>query len=321
VNQISRLLVKLGTSLVTLWGVLTIVFLASHAGSNPVRQLVPLNASPAEVNSVTQFLGLNKPLVVQYMTFLGHAVQGNFGNSYFYQRPALPFVLSLVPPTLLLVSVAVGGAVIVSFAAAFTAAIHPGGRVDRLFSAVAGVSLAIPSFWLGTLLIIVFAVDVRMFPVAGDQSPKSIVLPAITLGLFQLGVYFAIIRAASIEVLGSDFARLVQSKGVSRRRLISDHVLRNVSLTALTIVGLTFGATLGGTVIVEVIFAWPGIGNLLVESADRYDFPVLESCVLVIGAAFIIVNMVVDALYGVINPQTAAASRDYVQLPAVNRTA
>lgn len=320
-NVISRLLVKLGSALITLWGVLTIVFLASHAGGNPVRQLLPLNASPSEVKAFSQFLGLTKPLIVQYWTFLEHAVRGNFGNSYFYQRPALPFVLSRVPQTLLLVTVAIAGAVIVSFVAAFIAAMNPGGRVDRLLSAVAGLSLAIPSFWVGTLVIIVFAVDIHIFPVTGNQGAKSIVLPAVTLGLFQMGVYFQIVRAASIEVLSSDYIKLVQSKGVLRRRLIRDHVLPNVSLTALTVVGLTFGATLGGTVIVEVIFAWPGIGNLLVESANRYDYPVLESCVLVIGAAFIIVNMVVDVLYGVLNPQTASALKQQSQVPAVSRAA
>lgn len=305
-----RLLIRIGVGLVTLWGVLTIVFLAAHAGGDPVKQIVPPNATQAEVETATRFLGLSRPLIVQYWDFLSHAVQGNFGNSYFYLRPALPLVLSKLPPTLLLVFVSVVGAVIVSFTAAFIAAFHPGGRVDRVFSFIAALTTSLPSFWIGTLLLIVFAVNIHVFPVAGQQGARSIVLPALTLGLFQVGVYFQIIRATSLEVLSSDFVKLVTAKGVSRRNLAVDHVLWNVGLTALTIVGLAFGATLGGTVIVEVIFAWPGIGSLLIQSANEYDFPVLESCVLVIGGGFILVNMTVDALYSVLNPQTARALRE-----------
>ena len=320
-NILRRLLIRIGIGIITLWGVLTIIFICAHAGGDPVRQLVPPNATPQEFTTVTKFLGLSKPVIVQYWDFLGHAVRGDFGYSYFWQRPAIHLVFSRVPDTLLLVVVSVVGAVLVSFTAAFVAAFHPGGIVDRILSAGAALSIALPSFWVGTLLLIFFAVDIRIFPVAGDHGAKSLVLPAVTLGLFQVGVYFQIIRAASLTVVTSDFIKLVESKGVSRRRVIWDHVLWNVGLTALTVVGLAFGATLGGTVIVEMIFSWPGIGTLLLQAASEFDFPVLEACVLVIGGGFIIVNMIVDALYGVLNPQTAAALRGRARLAAVQRAA
>jgi peptide/nickel transport system permease protein len=205
--------------------------------------------------------------------------------------------------------VSIGGAVVVSFAGAFVAAFHRGGLVDRVLSALAALATALPAFWVGTLLLIVFSVDARWFPVTGNHGAKSIVLPAVTLGLFQVGVYFQIIRAATLELLRSDFVRLVESKGVRRFRLVSDHLLWNVGLTALTIVGLSFGTTLGGTVIVEVIFGWPGIGTLLLSSASQYDFPVLESCVVVIGFGFILMNLLVDGLYEVLSPESRPAAR------------
>jgi peptide/nickel transport system permease protein len=316
-----RLLTRLIVGLITLWGVLTILFLSAHAGGDPVKQLVPPNATPQEITTVTKFLGLDHPLIVQYGSFLAHAVRGDFGQSYYFLRPALPLVLSRVPATLLLVAVSVAGAVLVSFTAAFVAAFHRGGLIDRVLSAGAALSTALPSFWVGTLLLIIFAVDVRIFPVTGDRGPRSIVLPAVTLGLFQIGVYFQIIRAASLGVLRSDFVRLVESKGVSRLRLVTDHLLWNVGLTALTIVGLAFGTTLGGTVIVEVIFGWPGIGTLLLQAASQYDFPVLESCVLVIAAGFILVNLAVDALYTFLSPQTATFLKSRAPLAGAQRAA
>lgn len=303
------IVLRTGVGLITLWGVVTVVFMASRAGGDPVRQLVPPNATPAQIATTTRFLGLDRPLIEQYGSFIGHAVRGNFGSSFFYSRPALALVLSRLPATLVLVAVSITGAVIVSFAAAFIAAFHRGGAVDRVLTAGGALCTALPAFWVGTLLLIVFSVDVHMFPVTGDQGPRSIVLPAVTLGLFLVGVYFQIIRNATLDLLRSDFVRLVESKGVRRPRLVTDHLLWNVGLTALTVVGLSFGATLGGTVIVEVIFGWPGIGTLLLSSASNYDYPVLESCVVVIGAGFILVNLLVDALYGVLSPDTSPAAR------------
>jgi peptide/nickel transport system permease protein len=321
VHFLRQVSIKVGGGLVTLWGVLTIIFFVAHLSGDPVKQLVPPNATPAEFAAASKFLGLSRPLAAQYGTYIVNAAHGDFGQSYYWQRPALPLVLSHVPATLLLVAVSVVGAATLSFTAAFVGAIRRGQIVDRLLTGIAAVTTAVPSFWLGALLLIVFSVDIRIFPVAGMNGVRSIVLPAITLGFFQVGVYFQIIRSASVEVLESDFIKLVMAKGVSVGRVVWSHVLVNVALTALTIVGLAFAATLGGTVIVEVIFGWPGIGSLLIQAANEQDFPVLESCVLVIGIGFILVNTVVDALYGVLNPQTAAALRGRARLSAVQRAA
>lgn len=303
------LLSRLGQAALTLFGVLTIIFFAVRLAGNPARLLVPQNATGADIERLTRQLGLDKPVWRQYLTFLSHAVQGNLGYSYVQGESALHIVVQHFPNTVELAVTALIIAIVVGGPIGVCSALYRGRWPERALMPVILVGQSMPAFWSGLLLILIFSVHLHWFPSSGQAGPGSLVLPAVTLSLFSLATVARMTRVAFLEHLEREYVRTAQAKGARRLRVLAGHVLRNACLPVLTIVGLEAGNLLGGAVIVETIFAWPGMGQLTVQSVDNLDFPTIEAIVLFASTVYILANLVVDLLYGVVDPRLRAGGR------------
>lgn len=296
-------LARLAQAAFSLFGVLTVVFFAVHIAGNPVRLLVPQNASIADINRLSHELGLDRPLLEQYGTFLVHALHGNFGYSFVQNQPALKIVLSRFPNT---VELAIG-ALIFSIALAIPigilSAVYRGKWIEKILMPIILVGQSMPVFWSGILLILLFAVHWHIFPSSGQGGLRALILPSITLGSLSLATIARMVRGSFLENLNKDYVRTAKAKGASQARTLLIHVFRNAFLPVLTILGMEVANLLGGAVIAEDIFAWPGIGQLTVQSVQSLDFPVVEAIVLFAATIFILANLVTDLLYGVIDPR------------------
>jgi ABC-type dipeptide/oligopeptide/nickel transport system permease component len=248
-------------------------------------------------------MGLDKPIVVQYVRYLGDLVQGDLGTSRVYQQGVLDEVRSRLPATLLLAGAAMLIAVVVGVTLGIISAIRPSSWIDYLsmVTAVGGVSL--PAFWLGLMLIIIFSVKLDLFPVAGFNEPLSIVLPAVTLAAHQMAVLARITRSSMLGVLSQDYMRTARAKGLHERPVILRHALRNALIPTITIAGMQLGYLLGGSLVVETVFAWPGLGRLMIDSIQLRDYTMIQAIVLVFAVLMLMVNLLVDVLYSVIDPR------------------
>lgn len=291
-------------SLVTLFGVSVLIFLMLRVlPGDPARVIAGLNASEAQVTRIREQLGLEDPLLVQYWSFLSGVLQGDLGQSARTSRPVSVEILARLPATLTLAAVATLVGSLVGIAAGVLAAVRHNSLVDHLISSVAMMGVSMPVYWLGLLLILLFAVTLGWLPAAGSSEPLSIVLPGGTLAAFSTALVSRMTRASMLEVMGQDYIRTAQAKGAPPRTVILRHGLRNAFIPILTVISLQFGALLGGAVLTETVFGWPGIGRLLVDSIFARDFAVVQGIVLVFAALFILVNVVVDVLYVYIDPR------------------
>lgn len=291
-------------SLITLFGVSVIIFLMLRVlPGDPARIIAGLNASEATVERIRQQLGLDEPLLSQYGSFLAGLLQGDLGTSARTSRPVTTEILGRLPATLTLAAVATVVGSLFGVVAGVVAAVKRNSLVDHAISSIAMMGVSMPVYWLGLLLILLFAVTLGWLPAAGAGEPLSIVLPAVTLAAFSTALVSRMTRASMLEVLGQDFVRTARAKGAPPRVVILRHGLRNAFIPILTVISLQFGALLGGAVLTETVFGWPGIGRLLVDSIFARDFSVVQGIVLVYAALFILVNVVVDVLYVVIDPR------------------
>jgi peptide/nickel transport system permease protein len=304
VTVIRAFLTRLPWAVVTVWGVATIVFFLARAAGNPVTLLIPPGAPASEVRSLTASLGLSQSIFVQYLEFLRHAVVGNFGQSFFWKQDAVPLVFSRLPATFGLAFAAIGSAVVVAIPLGLAGAMRQGKLLDRLAGGFSTLCQSIPVFWLAPVLVLLFAVRYHFFPSSGKSGWQSWILPTASLALFQVGLYYRITRAAALEFLSQDAARLIRAKGATRVRLAVLHVVPNISAPLMTIIGLDLARLFGGSVIVETFFAWPGMGQLLIQAAQNNDYPVIQALVLVFSLSVVVINMVVEALYEAIDPRT-----------------
>jgi peptide/nickel transport system permease protein len=294
---------RVGQSLLTLFGVLTIVFFAERLSGSPVRLLAGPDATPADITNLTKHLGLNRPISDQYLRFLGDAIRGNLGYSYVQNQPALHIVFSRIPYTAELAVAALLFSLVLGIPIGILSAFYRGRWPERVLMPIVLVGQSMPAFWSGILLILVFSVHFHFFPSSGTGGLKALVLPMVTLGSLSLSTVARMARSSFIENLGKDYVRTAAAKGASTLRVLLGHVFRNALLPILTITGLEAGNLLGGAVITETIFAWPGIGQLTVQSVESLDFPVVEAVVLVTATIYIAVNLLVDLLYGVVDPR------------------
>jgi peptide/nickel transport system permease protein len=291
-------------SLITLFGVSVIIFLMLRVlPGDPARIIAGLNASEATVARIREQLGLDQSLLSQYASFLSGLLQGDLGQSARTSRPVTAEIVARLPATLTLAAVAtlVGSAL--GIFAGVVAAVKRNTVLDHAISSVAMMGVSMPVYWLGLLLILLFAVTLGWLPAAGAGDPLSIVLPAVTLAAFSTALVSRMTRASMLEVMGQDFIRTAQAKGAPPTVVILKHGLRNAFIPILTVISLQFGALLGGAVLTETVFGWPGIGRLLVDSIFARDFAVVQGIVLVYAALFILVNVAVDVLYVVIDPR------------------
>jgi peptide/nickel transport system permease protein len=291
-------------SVPTLWGVATVVFfMARLLPGDPARVIAGVLASPEDVEKIREQMGLDKPLMVQYLDFLGSLLQLDLGTSAHTNSPVVEEIGSRLPYTIELAAVALVIAVTAGVLAGVVAAIRRNSVTDLLISGLSVFGVSMPVYWLGLMMIIVFAIALHVFPAAGADQPTSIVMPAITLALFSVGLIARMTRSSMLEVLGQDYVRTARAKGASFRSVVFRHALRNALLPVITVIGLQLGALLGGAVVTETVFAWPGVGRLLVDSIFFRDYPVVQGLVLMFGTTFVLVNLLVDLLYAYVDPR------------------
>ena len=288
----------------TVLGVLTLVFFLVHLiPGDPVEVMLGETASSADLNQLRADLGLNRPLGEQYVRFLGGLVHGDLGRSFFYRKPVLAVIGAALPATALLAAAALVVALLIALPVGVIAAVRRDKLTDRLALVGSLVGVSMPNFWLGPMLIILFSFRLGWLPVSGRDGAASLVLPAVTLGVALSAILVRMTRASMLDVLGEDYLRTARAKGVGERTVIARHALRNALLPVVTIVGLQFGALLSGAVITENVFAWPGVGTLLIQAITARDYPLVQGCVLVISLCYVAVNFLTDALYTLIDPR------------------
>lgn len=301
--MVSYLLRRLLHSAIALWGVLTIVFLLLHLSGDPALLMIPQGATRQDLERLRQDMGLDRPLAAQYGIFLWNAAHGDFGRSFLQRQPALKLVLERVPATLQLALTALFLSVIIGVTAGVVSAWKRNSWWDRSAMAMALVGQATPSFWLGIMLILVFSLWLKWLPPSGYGSPQQLVLPALTLGGLSMATVSRITRSSMLEVLGQEYIRVARAKGLQERTVLFRHAMRNAAIPVVTLVALELGVLLSGAVIVETIFAWPGIGRLAIDAIVARDFPVVQAIVFFASVIYVAINLLTDLLYTVIDPR------------------
>ncbi|HET7265704.1 MAG TPA: ABC transporter permease [bacterium] len=294
---------RLLESATVLLGVSFLAFAVLFLSGDPTYLMIPENYTRQQIAEFRHQMGFDRPWYVQYGEFLGRAVRGDFGASLRSQLPALPLVIERMPATLELAVVAMLLSLAVALPVGVVAATHRRTLVDTT-SMVAGlVGQSAPGFWIGLVLILVFGVELRWLPVSGRGGLSHLVLPGVTLAMFSMGRNARVVRASMLDALGHDFIRTAYAKGASRLAVLYRHALRNALLPIVTLIGLDFGVLLGGAIITETVFAWPGVGRLIVNAIYEKDFPIVEAAVVVIAAIFVLLNLCVDVAYGYLDPR------------------
>jgi peptide/nickel transport system permease protein len=295
---------RMATLIPVLFGVSLIVFsILKFVPGDPALQVGGLDASPEDLAAIRQQLGLDRPVHVQYLYFVGNALRGDFGKSIRSNRPVLEEMWSRIPNTVVLTAVAMLFAILLGTGLGILAAVRQYSLWDNLAMAAAMLGISVPIFWLGLMLMLLFAVQLRWFPTAGTGTALHLVLPALTLGAASAAIIARQVRSAMLEVLRQDYVRTARAKGLKPRKVILRHALTNALIPAVTIIGLQFGYLLAGAVVTETVFAWPGVGRLLVDAIKFRDFPVVQATILWLALIFSTVNLAVDVLYGYLDPR------------------
>lgn len=292
-----------------LWGVATVVFvIVRMVPADPALLIAGDSATPEQLAALRKEMGLDLPLIVQYLQFLAHAIVGDFGDSYRQGVPAMTLIGQVLPNTALLALLACLLALVISLPLGLLAALRAGRFTDRAVSVGSIVVQALPGFWVGVVLILVFSRVLQWLPSSGLTSPQSLILPTIVLALPFLAILTRLTRSGLLEVIGEGYINTARAKGLAERTVIFPHAIRNALIPIVTVVGLEFGTLLGGAVITETVFSFPGIGRLLVSAILARDYNVVQACVIVIAAIFVVINLVVDLLYAYLDPRVRLAS-------------
>lgn len=296
---ISRLLYAAAVVL----GVSVAVFFLIRIGGDPSALFLPPEASLEEIANFRHLMGFDRPLAVQYFEFISRAVQGDFGMSLRYEQPAMQLVLDRLPATLELSGVALAMAISVAVPLAILAATFRGSAVDRTSLLVSLIGQSFPAFWLAIMLILIFSETFAILPPSGRGGWQHLIMPAIVLATYSTAIIMRLLRSSMIEVLQSDYIRTARGKGVSECNIVLKHALRNAAIPTLTVIGLQVGALLGGAVITEEIFAYPGIGRLAIQAIANRDFTVVQAFVLLMAVIIVGINLLVDLSYGLLDPR------------------
>ena len=298
------LLARLFSAAVVIIGVLCLVFFLIHlVPGDPVEVMLGESARPADREALRAALGLDRPLMTQFLHYLDGLLRFDLGTSLHSKRPIGEILLERLPATIELSLAALLVAVVIAFPLGMLSAVRKDSLWDHLAMGVSLGGVAIPNFLLGPLLILLFALWLGWLPVSGREGAGSLVLPALTLGTALAAILSRMLRATLLEVLGEDYVRTARAKGLAPRTVIWKHALRNALLPMITLLGLQLGALLGGAVITEVVFSWPGIGQLVIEAIQRRDYPLVQACVLLISLTYVTVNTLTDVAYGLADPR------------------
>jgi peptide/nickel transport system permease protein len=287
----------------TLLGALTIVFVLTNVVGDPSVILVQPETRAEDLERMRHLLGLDAPIWEQYVRFIARAARGDFGTSFWSDRSALSVVIERLPATAELAGFSMLIAILLGFPAGILAAMKRNSLLDLSISTVSLFGISMPSFWLGLMLMLVFGVALKWLPISGRGGFSHLVLPGMTLGVSMMAIIERLLRTDLLDVLGEEYIRTAAGKGLGTSRVLLKHALRNALIPTLTVMGLQFGALLGGAVVTESVFAWPGLGRLLIKSIANRDYPVVCCAVFVLATVFISINILVDILYGVLDPR------------------
>jgi peptide/nickel transport system permease protein len=300
------LLLRLARALATMLGVLTIAFVLLRLSGDPAALLLGMNASPEAIQALNEVYGFDQGIFTQYLNYLGQALRGDFGYSIRNSAPALELILERLPATIVLATGAFAFGFGLAFLLSVYAELYGGATFRNALLWLGSLVQSVPSFLFGILLVLLFAVKLRWLPALGGGSVRHLILPVIALGSFELALYVRLFNVAFGEQYGQDFVRTARSKGLSEEQVLLRHVLPNAFLTILTVAGLNLGTLIGGTVIIETVFNWPGMGLLVYSSVSSRDYPVVQVGLVVISFFFIMINFLVDQLYAALDPRIRA---------------
>ena len=293
---------------VVIVGISMLSFSILHVVGDPVVLFVPEGAPKEEHERFRKLLGLDQPLYVQYWRFASRALQGDFGKSWYGDAPAFRLVLERMPPTIYLTLAGLVVAMLLAFPLGTLAALRRHSFVDSACTMVAVAGQAMPIFWLGIMLIIIFAVRLRLLPASGYGTWQHFLMPAFTLGAFLAPITMRLVRSGLIEVMSTDYVKTARAKGLGERIVVVKHAFRNACIPVITVLGLQFGQLLGGAIVTETVFAWPGVATLTVESIRNQDFPVVQCAVVLLALIIVAVNFIVDLVVGFIDPRIRVAA-------------
>ena len=285
------------------WGVSLIAFALTHLSGDPAALLLPPSATLEDIELFRHASGLDRPLPVQYADFLAHAVRGDFGRSIRYGEPALGLVLDRLPATLELSAAALALALIIAVPLGIVAAVRRGSAIDQAGLLLSLIGQSFPVFWLGIVLIMFFAEDLRWLPASGRGDLAHLALPAVALAAYTIAIVSRLLRSALIDILSADFIRTARAKGLSGRVVLVRHALKNAALPVVTVIGLQVGTLLGGAVVTEEVFAYPGMGRLALQAISNRDFAVVQAFVVVMAVLITVLNILVDLMYTQLDPR------------------
>jgi ABC-type dipeptide/oligopeptide/nickel transport system permease component len=297
------LLRRLWQSLVVLLGVSFVVFFILHLTGDPAAVLLPPEATAEDLRLFRERMGFNDPFLVQYGRFLKGALRGDFGLSIRHGEPAFDLVIERMPATFELSGAALALALSIAIPAGIVSAVRRNSALDYVSTIVALLGQSMPTFWLGIMLILLFSVQWNLLPSSGRGTFSHLILPAVTLGLFTTARIARLTRSGMLEVLNQDYIRTARAKGVNDPPVVWKHALKNAAIPIVTIVGIELGTLLGGSVITETIFAWPGVGRLSVQAIANRDYPVVQAAVFLLSTTFVVVNLAVDVVYTYLDPR------------------
>lgn len=302
-------LIRILRTVLTLWFVVTFTFVVLRTSGDPVVALLGADAMPAEIEQFREQWGLNEPLLVQYLKYVGQMATGQFGVSLQDGRPVMQIIMERMPATVTLGLIAYLFAAAVGIPAGIVAALRRGGALDRAIMALAVMGFALPNFFMGILMILLFSLTLQVLPSSGTGTVWHYIMPAVTLGTFTAGTLARFTRSAMLEVLEKPYMRAAAAKGAPATIRILRHALPNASIPLVTIIGLNLGSLIAGAIVVETVFGWPGIGRLLVVAVSQRDLALVQGLVLVIATTMVLANLLVDLLYGLLDPRIRGGAK------------
>ena len=294
---------RLGYSLVSLFLLSLTIFLFVRLTGDPAVLFVEPGASQSDLDAIREQFGLDQPIWVQYASFVASFAQGDFGQSFYYRTPVLELYLSRLPNSLVLALAAMAFSLLIGIPSGILAAVRVGGFWDRAGKVFALLGLSVPSFWIGLVMILFFSVYLEWLPSSGSGTPLHVLMPAFALGWYFAAAHMRLTRSSMLEVLGSEYIKLARLKGLPESLVIAKHAFKNALIPVLTLAGINLVIMINVAVVVETVFAWPGIGRLLYEGITFRDFPVVQGVVVMGGSMIVVVNLVIDILYAVIDPR------------------